>query len=294
MKTYLDCLPCFVRQALQAARFVTNDTAIHEQVIRHVLHVLAESSMEQSPPVTGQMIHRWVRETVGSHDPYHAVKCRFNQLALEMLPALADEVARASDPLEMASRISIAGNVMDHGSCGTLTEDDIRYSFNRVLTEPLTGDLESFRQAVAGAHRILFLTDNAGEIVFDRLLIEHLRPDRVTVAVRGGPVRDDATLDDARMAGLTDLVEVIDNGSDAPGTVLSECSESFCRRFAEADMIIAKGGGNFETLSDVDHNIFFLLKIKCPIAVAHAGLELGTHALVWSKRMHAAEGRNHA
>ena len=118
------------------------------------------------------------------------------------------------------------------------------------------------------------LTDNAGEIVFDRLLIEQLPAENITVVVRGKPVINDAMMEDASIAGLPQIVEVINNGSDAPGTILESCSEKFRHRFEKADLIIAKGQGNYETLSDVDKNIFFLLKVKCPVIAEHLGCEI--------------------
>ncbi|GAF94354.1 unnamed protein product, partial [marine sediment metagenome] len=127
------------------------------------------------------------------------------------------------------------------------------------------------------------LADNAGEIAVDRLLIQELGPQRVTMAVRGAAVINDVTFADARQVGMPELVEVIDNGSDAPGTLLDDCSASFCKRFCEADLIIAKGQGSFETLSEIESNIFFLFKVKCPVIAAHVGLPTGTHALLRSK-----------
>ena len=158
----------------------------------------------------------------------------------------------------------------------------MRRSIDQALAEPFTGDQDGFRQALSKAHKILYLADNAGEIAFDRLLIEQLLPERVTLAVRGAPVINDATMDDARAVGLHEIVEVIDNGSDAPGTILADCSEDFNRRFAEADLILAKGQGNFETLSDDHRKIYFLFKAKCPVIAAHVGLPVGTHVLARS------------
>jgi uncharacterized protein with ATP-grasp and redox domains len=134
------------------------------------------------------------------------------------------------------------------------------------------------------ARSILYLADNAGEIVFDRLLIERLPAGRVTVVVRGAPVINDATRADAQVAGLDRIAEIIDNGSDAPGTVLEDCSAQFRERFESADVIIAKGQGNFETLSAAGANICFLLKIKCPVLATHTGIELGTQALIHRER----------
>jgi len=295
MQTALDCIPCFARQALEAARFVTDDAAVHGRILRDVLRWAAEMDLAQPPPLVAQRIHRLLRALTGVEDPYRAVKDRFNRMALDMLPALSATVRRAADPLAMALRLAIAGNVIDLGVNGDMTEDEARRCVRNVLNEPFDGDVDAFRQAVGRAGSILYLADNAGEIVLDRLLIEQLPAGRVAVVVRGGPILNDATMADAQAAGLCDVVEVIDNGSDAPGTILSDCSEAFRRRLADADLVIAKGQGNFETLSDEEADIWFLFKVKCPVIAGHAGLPMGTH--VAGRRMTAspvAGGESHA
>jgi uncharacterized protein with ATP-grasp and redox domains len=145
------------------------------------------------------------------------------------------------------------------------------------LAAPVDPDAAAaLRRAVAGADRILYLCDNAGEIVFDRLLIEVLPSEKITAVVRGTPVINDATLEDARATGLTEVVRVMDNGSDAPGTLLETCSPAFRDCFAAADLIIAKGQGNFETLSETrGKRIFFLLKVKCPLIARDIGEPTG-------------------
>jgi len=295
MRTSLECIPCFARQALEAARFVTDDPAVHERVLRDVLRSAAEMDLAQCPPVVAQRIHRHLRQLTGVDDPYRAVKDGFNRMALDMLPDLSARVHQAADPLGMALRLAIAGNVIDLGVNGGLTEDEVRQAVAAALDESFQGDVEGFRQAIKAAGDILYLADNAGEIVFDRLLIEQLPSERVTVVVRGGPVLNDATITDAEVAGLCDLVEVIDNGSDAPGTILADCSESFRRRFTAADMIIAKGQGNFETLSDETANIYFLFKAKCPVIGDHVGLPVGTHVAVrWQGPLRLSGGEHDA
>jgi len=249
----------------------------------------------QCPAVIAQQMHRRLRQLTGVDDPYRAVKARFNRMALDMLPELSARVRQAADPLGMALRLAIAGNVIDLGANGGITEEEARQAVAGAMEERFHGDVEGFRQAAEGASDILYLTDNAGEIVFDRLLIEQLPTERVTVVVRGGAILDDATMVDAEAAGLCDLIEVIDNGSDAPGTILADCSESLRRRFTTADMIIAKGQGNFETLSDETTNIYFLLKVKCPVIADHVGLPVGTHmAGRWQAPLPLAGGEHHA
>ncbi|MBW2108952.1 MAG: DUF89 family protein [Deltaproteobacteria bacterium] len=284
MKTSLDCVPCFARQALEAARMVSADVTIHEQILREVLRWSSEMDMDQSPPAMGQRIHRRLREITGVRDPYRAAKDLQNQIALDVVRDLEARVKAASDRLAIGVSLAIAGNVIDLGVTGTLTLSEIQESVSRALEEPFTGDLEALRAALAKAKRILYLADNAGEIVFDRLLIEQLLPAQVAVVVRGAPVINDATMEDARTVGLPEIAEVIDNGSDAPGTILEDCSLDFKRRFTEAGLIIAKGQGNFETLSDERRPIFFLFKVKCPVVASHVGLPVGTPVLASAPR----------
>ena len=276
MKIFLDCIPCFVRQALDSARLVTDDERVHEKVVRETLCLTADLDMSQSPPAIGQKIHRLIRELVGNNDPYHELKQRFNRLAMRMCIELAEQVRASEDPLETAVRLAIAGNIIDLGVKTSIAESDIE----RIIRDCLTADfdsqqLEDFRNAVSRAKRILYLADNAGEIVFDRLLIELLPYEKITVVVKGEPVINDATMEDAEFAGLTEMTEVIDNGSDAPGTILETCSQTFRNRFEDTDLIIAKGQGNYETLSDSDKNIFFILKAKCPVIARDLGCEVG-------------------
>lgn len=295
MRTSLDCIPCFARQTLEAARFFTDDPVVHERILREVLRSTSEMDLAQCPPVVAQQMHRRLREFAGVNDPYRAVKDGFNRMALDMLPEFSAQVCNSPDPLILALRLAIAGNVIDLGVNGGLTENQARRALVGAMDEPFHGDVEDFRRAVDSADNILYLADNAGEIVFDRLLIEQLPTERVTLVVRGGPILNDALLADAEAAGLCDLVETIENGSDAPGTVLDDCSASFQRRFAMADMIIAKGQGNFESLSDTPGNVYFLFKAKCQVIANHVGLPVGTHvATRWQEPLPLTGGQYHA
>ena len=283
MRIYLDCIGCFIRQALDAARFATDDEQIHEKVVRGVLRLAAELDMSQSPPAIGQQIHRLIREVTGNDDPYRKVKGRFNNLALRLYPELRKRIMNSGNPLETAIRLAIAGNIIDFGVNGSVDESDL----HRAISESLAADfdmvqVQSLQDAAEQAGEILYLADNAGEIVFDRLLIEQLPYEKVTVAVKGKPVINDATMKDADVAGLTRIAEVIDNGSDGPGTILQSCSQSFHNHFSSADMVIAKGQGNYETLSGVDKNIFFLLKAKCPVIATDIGCNVNEMILLRS------------
>lgn len=284
MRTYFDCIPCFVRQSLDAVRLMTGDESIHEQVVRNILRLAADLDMSQSPPVLGQQIHRLIRELVGMEDPYHKIKNQFNNLALTLYPELRKLIIGSEYPLATAVRLAIAGNIIDFGVNSPLEELNLETAISESLAAEFhSAQLESFQDSVTKAEEIFYLADNAGEIVFDRLLIEQLPYEKVTVVVRGKPVINDATMEDAGIAGLTRIAEVIDNGSDAPGTILESCSEEFHHRFARADLVIAKGQGNYETLSEVNKNIFFILKAKCPVIARDLDCEVGEMILRRSK-----------
>jgi len=279
MKASLDCIPCLVRQSLEMARVVTDDTVVHERILREVLSWAVEMDMGQPPPVMAQRIHRKLCKITGTEDPYREAKAAQNRMAMRILGELESEIGASDDPLITATRIAIAGNVIDIGVNGDVTVSNIRASITKALTVPLVGDQNNFTKAAARAEKILYLCDNAGEIVFDSLLIKALGPSRVTAVVRGAPILNDTTLADATSTGLDQIVEVMDNGSDAPGTLLDDCSDKFRQKFMAADLIIAKGQGNFETLSDVSGPVFFLFQAKCPVIAKHAGVPLQSHVI---------------
>jgi hypothetical protein len=276
LKTYLECVPCFARQALEAARMASDSETVHQQVVRAVLRAAAEMDMRTPPPAMGQRIHRLIRGVVRDPDPYREVKVKLNRLALELYPAFEDRVAAAADPFDEAVRVTIAANVIDLGAKTGAELTDVRQAMENALAGPLDGDTSRLADAAARAHRILYLADNAGEIVFDRLLIERLPTEKVTLVVKGSPVINDATREDAEVAGLADLVEVIDNGSDAPGTLLESCSPGFLSRAADFDLVLAKGQANYETLSDRAKHLFFLLLVKCDVLARDLEGEVGS------------------
>ena len=280
METNLDCVPCFLRQALEAARHVTQDVDVHEQIVRDVLQMTAALDFARPPPYAGQAIHRRLRDLTGLQDPYRSAKSLSNRVVSDVLHELSDSVKRARDPLLAAAKYSIAANALDMAVVPAISERQVRATLHGAPRRPLCGQWKDFLKSVVHAQDVLYLADNAGEIAVDRLLIEQIGPERVTLVVRGAPVLNDATLDDAREARLAGFVEVIDNGSDAPGTILSDCSSSFQEHFRQADLVISKGQGNFESLSQVKAHIFFLFKVKCSLVARQVGLPLGAHALL--------------
>lgn len=280
MNIFLDCIPCFIRQTLDAVRLVTDNELIHEQLLREVLDLSRGLDLQQSPPVIGQQIHRRIRQLTNNPDPYLHQKQQQNQLALELYNLMEPVVHNSKNPLENAVRLAIAGNIIDLGVKTSISDEDIQKTIKGSLAAPLDqAMIEEFQSDIENAQDILYLADNAGEIVFDRLLIEQLSAKKITAVVKGSPVINDATMEDAISTGLTKIVPVIDNGSDGPGTILQTCSDEFLSRFEQADLIISKGQGNFETLSEIEKNIYFLLKVKCPVIAQHLQVPVGTFFL---------------
>ena len=280
MPSSIDCSLCLLRQSLEAARFATSDTEIHEKVIRKVMNIVLEMGFQTAPPLIGQQVHRTIRALTNNPDPYLAVKQEFNGLMLSRIDHFRDLIAASNDPFDTAVRLAIAGNAIDFAIRANLTASDIDIAIDHALVQPINGNVNELRQSIENANKILYLTDNAGEIVCDRLLIEQLLPKDIVVCVRGMAVINDAMLDDARQVGLTEIVPVITNGNDGMGTVLEQCSQEFMTVFHEADLVISKGLGNYETLicyddSQLPQTVAFLFKAKCSFIAQFTGTELG-------------------
>ena len=274
MHTYLDCYACFVRQALSAARMAGADDAEQHAVVSETLGLLQTLPSGASPPEIAHAVHRIVRERLGHTDPYREAKDRSTRAALALYPRLTSLVAASPDPWEAAVRVSIVGNIIDLGVNDEVP--DLWATVERVMAAPFAVDhLPALRSALAAADYVLFLADNAGETVFDRVLIEELGPPVVYV-VKGGPVLNDATREDAIAAGLDGCATIVDNGSDAPGTIPDLCSAEFRDTFARAPLIIAKGQANYETLSEAGPRVFCLLQVKCPVIGRDLGAPVGS------------------
>ncbi len=259
----MDCIPCFVRQAAEAVSMCIADESRRTEIMRCILSDIAQSDWNASPAAVARGIQRRIHLETGHPDPYRSFKQSMNRLALEMLPAFHQEARLDEDPQMAIVRMALAGNLIDAGAKTGLSEMEARRALCRACRARINGSAKTLFKAAEQARQILFLADNAGEIVFDRVLIEALPVDKITVGVRGSPVLNDATMEDAEVAGLPDIVKVIPNGSDAPGTIIEDCSNEFRRVFETSDLIIAKGQGNYESLNASSKHIFFLLLVKC-------------------------------
>ena len=278
MTVYLDCFPCFLRQSIIALRLGTRDELLQERILKNILPEIQIADISKPPAYTTTFIHRKIRQLLGK-DPFKELKCEYNKIALGLYPSLELMVSQSQDSLWTATRLAIAGNVIDFG---IYTSVDIEGAIRKAINHPLAVDeFDIFKNAISEADSILYLADNAGEIVFDKILIEILisMGKKVTVVVKGSPVINDSTLEDALEAGLIGICEVIDNGSDAVGTILPWTSSTFQKQFENAELIISKGQGNFETVTGIQKNIFFLFQAKCDVVSKELNLLKGSMLL---------------
>lgn len=278
MRTHIECFPCFLRQTIIALDQVKGDSTSREEIVREVLSIMQSADLSKPPAYTTTFIHRLIRNRLGL-DPFEKVKDVYNRLALGLYDALKEETRSSADPLWTAVRLAISGNVIDFG---IFTSIDIEKSIRRSLQSEIgVDDYEAFRDSVSKAGEILYLLDNAGEIVFDRLLIEELGAlgKKVTAVVKASPVLNDVTAADAQQTGLTDICRVIDNGSDGIGTILEWTSKKFQQQYREAELVISKGQGNFETLIGDAKKTYFLFQSKCDVVSKELGLSPGSMLL---------------
>ncbi len=275
MRSEPECFLCVFSQALNTARLASRDEGVHLEVLRAVAARMAAADLDQTPASLSQPVYRLVSQISGVADPYRRKKASSNAEALALLDGIRDAVSRSSDPLRTAVKAAAAGNIIDLGIGHAF---DLERDIHRIMSHPLALDAtDALRRELREGARVLYLGDNAGEIVFDMLLIERLLDAgaEVTFTVKSGPVINDATLVDAREVGMTDLVEVIETGSDDIGVNWRAASDEFLERYDAADIIISKGHGNFETTDDRGANSYFLLKAKCRIVARQLGVQLG-------------------
>ncbi|MFX1296020.1 MAG: DUF89 domain-containing protein [Promethearchaeota archaeon] len=278
MKTHLDCIPCFQRQALQAVRFTTDDERTQERVLRKVITALQQIDWKQTPPQIARIVHKIVRDETAERDPYLKVKKESNDKALELYPSMKKIIIESEKPLYTAIRIAIAGNIIDFGAMSNFNLEEI---ISKVLNTPFKiNNFSKFVQVLSKSQTLIYLGDNTGEIVFDKLLLEMIldkyKIKRIQFAVKGAPIINDATIEDAIYVGLNQIpnLEFIKINNGLPGTGFERHSKEFLKIIEEGDIVISKGQGNYEALSD-QKKIFFLLLAKCPVVARDFGVEVG-------------------
>lgn len=276
MRSELECLTCLIRQGINTARFACDNPEQHRRIVNRIAkELIPEADLSLSPADISNDVYRIVREETGIKDPYATLKKETNAEAMQLLPDLQKLVKQSEDPVNAAVHLAVSGNMIDLGIGHTF---DIKKDIYRMLKIPFAiDDIRDFKNDLKPGKKLLYLGDNSGEIVFDRILVEVLLGTGVdmTFVVKSTPIINDATMEDARYAGLTDLVPVIETGSGDIGVHFGRASQDFLNAFDSADLIVAKGHGNFETCDGKPQNLYFLVKAKCDIVAAALGVKLG-------------------
>lgn len=284
MQVVAECIPCYLRQALNTLRQTKVEDNRAQAKLKELLPLIAKLDSTRTPAENSTLVLRLLYELMGDKDPFAEAKRESNRLALGLIPQMRRLIEKSADPLYTALQVAVAGNIID---MGILPDYDVEASLKEALSSRFErDDYPLFREKLAQARQILILCDNSGEIAFDRLLAEQLRREgaEVICAVKGGPILNDATLEDVREVGLTETAQVITNGSDFLGTVLERCSAEFRRVLAEADLVIGKGQANYESLEstpEAGDKTFFLLRAKCKVVAASLGVNF--RALVFTQ-----------
>jgi len=283
MRTYLECIPCFFKQALEAAKICGAEESVQKKILDNVAKILPEFTLDSSPPEMGRIIHKLVKQYTGQKDPYMAIKEESNRFALGIYDELKKKVKDSDDSLLTAVKFAIAGNIIDYGVKNSLNVEE---ELKKILEEEQRTieyedkkffSYDKFREKLKKSKNILYLADNAGETVFDRVLIEELKDmgKDIVYAVKEEPIINDALALDAILCGIDNTARITSSGVDSPGTILSLCSRDFIQLYEQADMIISKGQGNFEALSSTTRPVFFLFMAKCPVIAKNVGCKIG-------------------
>ncbi len=284
MQTYLDCLPCFLKQALEAAKIAGVDKKLQKEILDKTCEEIANFSLTASPPEMGKIVYGLVKKISGKNDPFKKIKEKSNWLALNIYPKLKQKIKKSDDKFLTAVELAIAGNIIDYGAGNSF---DIEKEIEKILLEDFINtnkeifDIARFKDDIKKTSSILYLADNAGEIVFDKILIEELWKlnKRIIFVVRAQPIINDVLAEDAYDCGIDKYADIISSGSEAPGTILRLCSKKFLELYKNAEMIISKGQGNFEALSAERKLIYFLFKVKCNVVARDIGCKKGSMVL---------------
>jgi len=268
--SFVDCIPCVLRMADKLAdKYIKTKKEKFDFMIE-VLKMISTIEYDRTAPYLTARVMRMLKERTGIQDLYKDEKIKFNAEVLKFLPEFEKYVEASKNPIKAALKLSIAGNIIDSGivddiSIGIVKEvidKTIQDEFDEALFLGFISDLENKKE-------LLYLGDNTGEVVFDKLLIKTIKKIypklKITFVVRGDYILNDVTKKDALYMGIEKYAIIVDNGSDLPGTDLLEVSESFMQIFNKSNFIISKGQGNFESLPGTGKNIYYLFLCKCEL-----------------------------
>lgn len=278
MKISYECGPCFLRQVREAMDLSTDDEELKMEIMEEIFQFLSDNfKLDTNSNSTGSLMHNLIKQKTGCMDPYRNEKIEGNEIALKYLPDVK-KILEEDDSLENHVKIAIIGNILDFGAF-TL-DDDIEAVIKDALKKDLTvKDIEEFESSLRTNDKVLYLVDNTGEIVFDKLLLSKIREYGldITIAVKSEPILNDACMAEALDAGLDEYGEIVEIGCGTVGYVDSEISDEFREIFNDHKFIISKGMGNYEGLTEIDlsdKDIYFLLCAKCNTISRDIGVNL--------------------
>ena len=278
MKISYECGPCFLRQAREAMDLSTDDEFLKMEIMEDIFKFLSNNfKLDTNSNSTGSAMHKMIKEKTGCRDPYRKEKIEGNEIALKYLPDVK-KILDEDNSLENYVKIAIIGNILDFGAF-TL-DDDIESVIKTTLEKDLAvKDIEEFENSLKNHDEVLYLVDNTGEIVFDKLLLAKIKEYGldITIAVKSEPILNDACMEEALDAGLNEYGELVEIGCGTVGYVDSEISDEFREIFESHDFVISKGMGNYEGLTEIDlsdKDIYFLLCAKCNTISRDIGVNL--------------------
>jgi uncharacterized protein with ATP-grasp and redox domains len=287
----LRCIPCIINQAYNTSKLLTNgDKELQLTILKEACKAVDIVDMNYTAPLFSGTIQSIVEKHLGVVNPYERIKEGNRRIAQKYIPFFRAMIEASKEKLDTALRIAIIGNIID---LGTNPNFDIEYEINRIASNQIDlSSLPHFKAALKKAKLILYIGDNYEEVLFDKFLLLELLPKKVVFAVRSKPILNDITLEDARRMGIDSLCKVIESGSRIAGTDLMQCTPEFLDLYKKADMVIAKGQGNLETLINETRPIYFLFKVKCQVMAERSGFSLGKGVLMFNqfgKKRHAAD-----
>ena len=273
------CLPCLVNQAVRVAGIAGVED--RHAFYREIFAELSRTDFTRSNPELLGHFYKIITRHAKNDDPYRDIKRFYDEMFLKMSPEFERRILGAEDPFYEAVKYAAVGNVIDFGPVHGVTQEKVMRAFDGINEKRLApDDSERLRGDVRAAERILYIGDNCGEIALDRLLIRRMHAEnpqaKITFAVRGAPIVNDITPEDAKLVKMDEEAEIISNGDSSQGTVLSRVSGEFRAVYDAADVIIAKGQANFESLSEEKGNIYFLMMVKCAVIAAYTGAKEGS------------------
>lgn len=278
LKIHNDCIACIENQALRVCELLHVNQTQHEAIVALAQKHIQTFHFGLTPPHNATPLYEAMAEYLGVDDLYADIKKASSQKALSFQPLCEEAIAKSHHRLLAATKTAVAGNVIDLAS---VMMYDLEEELAKIYHMPFAiDDFSSLESALAHTQTLVYLADNAGEEIFDKLYIQTIRSLYPTIDiyyfVRGRPIINDLTCKDAYASGMHDVATIVDSGVPTPGLAMEFMSKEARTLFEKAECIISKGMGNYECLGDVKNlPIFFLLKVKCHVVGNDIGAKLG-------------------